>query len=156
MEFLCNLTLREYSFEHEYALRKFFKEILVDEFDIKEAENGVEKEDLSVYGSGNNKLWIYFDENDNIIGTIGLIEQEDGKTLLKKFYVRKDYRSKKLGYELYKLAERYVIEKKYIEILLGTQQEKMLDAVKFYIRNGFESFMCDEWGYTWYRKVMVY
>ena len=50
MEFLCNLTLREYSFEHEYALRKFFKEILVDEFDIKEAENGVEKEDLSVYG----------------------------------------------------------------------------------------------------------
>lgn len=156
MEFLCNLTLREYSFEHEYALRKFFKEILVDEFDIKEAENGVEKEDLSVYGSGNNKLWIYFDENDNIIGTIGLIEQEDGKTLLKKFYVRKDYRSKKLGYELYKLAERYVIEKKYIEILLGTQQEKMLDAVKFYIRNGFESFMCDELGYTWYRKVMVY
>lgn len=83
MEFLCNLTLREYSFEHEYALRKFFKEILVDEFDIKEAENGVEKEDLSVYGSGNNKLWIYFDENDNIIGTIGLIEQADGKTLLK-------------------------------------------------------------------------
>ena len=156
MEFLCNLTLREYSFEHEYALRKFFKEILVDEFDIKEAENGVEKEDLSVYGSGNNKLWIYFDENDNIIGTIGLIEQEDGKTLLKKFYVRKDYRSKKLGYELYKLAERYVIEKKYIEILLGTQQEKMLDAVKFYIRNGFESFMRDELGYTWYRKVMVY
>ena len=156
MEFLCNLTLREYSFEHEYALRNFFKEILVDEFDIKEAENGVEKEDLSVYGSGNNKLWIYFDENDNIIGTIGLIEQEDGKTLLKKFYVRKDYRSKKLGYELYKLAERYVIEKKYIEILLGTQQEKMLDAVKFYIRNGFESFMCDELGYTWYRKVMVY
>ena len=156
MEFLCYLTLREYSFEHEYALRKFFKEILVDEFDIKEAENGVEKEDLSVYGSGNNKLWIYFDENDNIIGTIGLIEQEDGKTLLKKFYVRKDYRSKKLGYELYKLAERYVIEKKYIEILLGTQQEKMFDAVKFYIRNGFESFMCDELGYTWYRKVMVY
>ena len=156
MEFLCNLTLREYSFEHEYALRKFFKEILVDEFDIKEAENGVEKEDLSVYGSGNNKLWIYFDENDNIIGTIGQIEQEDGKTLLKKFYVRKDYRSKKLGYELYKLAERYVIEKKYIEILLGTQQEKMFDAVKFYIRNGFESFMCDELGYTWYRKVMVY
>lgn len=102
------------------------------------------------------KLWIYFDENDNIIGTIGLIEQEDGKTLLKKFYVRKDYRSKKLGYELYKLAEGYVIEKKYIEILLGTQEEKMLEAVKFYIRNGFESFMCDELGYTWYRKVMVY
>lgn len=156
MEFLCYLTLREYSFEHEYALRKFFKEILVDEFDIKEAEKGVEKEDLSVYGSGNNKLWIYFDENDNIIGTIGLIEQEDGKTLLKKFYVRKDYRSKKLGYELYKLAEGYAIEKKYIEILLGTQEEKMLDAVKFYNRNGFESFMCDELGYTWYRKVMVY
>lgn len=85
-----------------------------------------------------------------------MIEQKDGKTLLKKFYVRKDYRSKKLGYELYKLAEGYVIEKKYIEILLGTQEEKMLDAVKFYIRNGFESFMCDELGYTWYRKVMVY
>lgn len=125
-------------FEDRYnkQVNDFIISILVDEFRFEECRKELEEQDNFEYIKAGGSFWIAVDENDNIIGTIGLRKYNDKEAELKKLYVRKDYRGKGLSKELYNIMIKKSLDDKLNRIFLGTYEE--LDvAIKFYLKRGF-------------------
>jgi len=87
------------------------------------------------YFNNNGKFWLAI-ENDELIGTIGLMNKGDGNGVLKKFFVRKDYRNRKIGLALYEKFYEYVLENNFKHILLDTPSVA-LSSHNFYEKAGF-------------------
>ena len=89
------------------------------------------------YCSKNGNFWVAL-ENDDIIGTIALIDIENDQSCLRKMFVHKDYRGKEkgVGQSLFDALFNWCREKNIKEVYLGTI-DTMIAAHKFYIRNGF-------------------
>lgn len=87
-------------------------------------------------------FWIAL-EGDEVIGTIGLAVKENSCGILKKFFVHKDWRGKKLGLALYnKLLERAKnLELSSIVLDTPTIAAK---AHRFYERAGFRRVEASE------------
>jgi len=49
------------------------------------------------YLTNGGGFWIAVDDNDKVIGTLGLQKRENNTGILKKFFVHKDYRGKVFG-----------------------------------------------------------
>ena len=100
-----------------------------DQPDLLDVEN--------FYCSKNGNFWVAL-ENDDIIGTIALIDIDNNQSCLRKMFVHKDHRGKekRVGQSLFDTLINYCRCKGIIEVYLGTI-DTMLAAHKFYIRNGF-------------------
>ena len=96
----------------------------------------------SNYEKNGGEFWTAV-ENDEVIGTIALMDRGNGNSVLKKFFVRKDWRSKKIGYELYKTLLTYVKEKNIKYIVLDTPSVAKVSH-KFYERAGFKKITKEE------------
>ena len=89
------------------------------------------------YISKNGQMWLAVDNtNDTVIGTISIIENEKGIGELKRFYVEREYRDKKIGYALYTIAEEYSIYKNFNALYLASGAE-LKKAHEFYEKNGW-------------------
>ena len=89
------------------------------------------------YQAGNGNFWIAKVE-DNIIGTIALLDIGNGKSALRKMFVDRNYRGKEFGIGQ-KLLNNLIVwakQKSITEIYLGTT-EKFIGAQRFYEKNGF-------------------
>ena len=89
------------------------------------------------YCSKNGNFWIAL-EDDEVIGTIALIDIDNNQSCLRKMFVHKDFRGKEkgTGQLLLDALINWCREKNIKEVYLGTI-DTMLAAHKFYIRNGF-------------------
>ena len=89
------------------------------------------------YCSKNGNFWIAL-ENNEVIGTIALIDIDNDQSCLRKMFVHKDYRGKEkgVGQSLFDALFNWCREKNIKEVYLGTI-DTMIAAHKFYIRNGF-------------------
>jgi len=96
----------------------------------------------SNYEKNGGEFWIAV-ENDEVIGTIAIMNKENGNSILKKFFVREDWRSKKIGYELYKTLLAYAKEKNIKYIVLDTPAVAKVSH-KFYERAGFKKITKEE------------
>ena len=96
--------------------------------DLKDIEN-------NYINTGGSLLFAYDTNNKKIVGTIA-IKFENDVALLKRFYVDKEYRGKKVGYLLYNNLEKQIIIKKINKIYLTTGNN-LKTAHKFYERNGW-------------------
>jgi len=96
----------------------------------------------SNYEKNGGEFWIAV-ENDEVIGTIAIMNKGDGNSVLKKFFVREDWRSKRIGYELYKTLLAYVKEKDIKYIVLDTPSVAKVSH-KFYERAGFKKITKEE------------
>lgn len=100
---------------------------LDDQPDLSDIPSCYEK-----YGGG---FWIAV-ENDDVIGTLGFMNYGGGNAVLKKFFVRSDWRGTKVGLALYERVLRCLTENNYHQILLDTPSVAR-DSHVFYEKAGF-------------------
>ena len=125
-------------FENRYneEVNNFIISVFVDEFGFEECRKELEEQDNYEYIQNGGDLWIALDDEDNIIGTIGLKKHNDNDVELKKLYVRKDYRGKGVSKELYNIMLEESKKDNFNRIFLGTY-DKLETAINFYLKRGF-------------------
>jgi len=87
------------------------------------------------YQKNGGQFWIAV-ENEKVIGTIALMNYGNGNSVLKKFFVEKNYRSKKVGCALYMRLKQYAQANMINTIILDTPSVAK-ESHKFYERSGF-------------------
>ena len=90
------------------------------------------------YQTNNGNFWIA-KIDDEIIGTIALLDIGNYKVALRKMFVDKNYRGKEtgVGQKLLNTLINWTRYKGFKEIYLGTT-EKFIAAQRFYEKNGFK------------------
>lgn len=134
------VNIQEYSPRYKEKILELIENIQKTEFNItttREQQQDLDSIDV-YYQTGNGNFWIALDEDDAVIGTIGLKDIGNNKLILRKMFVRKENRgeqfqvSSSLLMTVFKWAKRKGIE----SIYLGTT-EKYFAAHRFYEKNGF-------------------
>jgi N-acetylglutamate synthase-like GNAT family acetyltransferase len=89
------------------------------------------------YQNGNGNFWVATVDN-NIAGTIALLDIGNQQVALRKMFVKANYRGKEfgVGQALLNIVFEWCKEKKIREIYLGTAAI-LLAAHRFYEKNGF-------------------
>ncbi len=102
---------------------------IADQPDLLDIEN--------FYFKKNSNFWVAT-ENEKLIGTIALIDFDNGQAALRKMFVHNNYRGKEKGVGQKLLAELlgWCKQKNIFEIYLGTV-EQLHAAKRFYVKNGF-------------------
>lgn len=90
----------------------------------------------SAYIAEGGNFWIAIDKGD-VVGTIALMKFNSEWSVLKKFFVQMDYRSKKVGLALYEQLLGYAKTKGVKHIILDTPSVAG-KSHKFYERAGFK------------------
>lgn len=89
----------------------------------------------SCYRKSGGEFWVAV-ENDSVVGTIALMPKDSGNGVLKKFFVHKDYRGKKVGYALYCNFIEFARKNNIRTIILDTPSVARESHI-FYERVGF-------------------
>ncbi len=102
---------------------------LADQPDLLDIEN--------FYFKNNSSFWVAV-EDEKLIGTIALIDIDNGQAALRKMFVHKDHRGKEkgVGQLLLNKLLTWCNDKNITEIYLGTV-EQLHAAKRFYVKNGF-------------------
>ena len=85
--------------------------------------------------TGGEMLFAFDDVVKKVVGTIA-IKYENDIAILKRFYVEKEYRNRKIGFLLYYELEK-IIDKKSINTIYLTTGQELEGAHKFYEKNGW-------------------
>lgn len=93
--------------------------------------------DIQLNYLNNGNFWIAVNGQNEVIGTIALMNKGNGYGVLKKFFVRQDYRSRKVGWQLYQSFLNYAMEHQFKVIILDTSAVAKASH-RFYERNGFK------------------
>ena len=80
-------------------------------------------------------FWIAV-EKEKVIGTIAFMNYGSGNAVLKKFFVRSDWRNQKIGYALYEKLITFLKDEKYKRVLLDTPSVATTSH-RFYEKAGF-------------------
>ena len=88
------------------------------------------------YEKDGGHFWVSLDENGEVAGTIGLMKRKKGLGILKKFFVRKDCRSRKVGLRLYLTLLDFGKKAGISKLLLDTPSVAKASH-RFYEENGF-------------------
>ena len=133
------MEIKEYSNEYEQEVIEMILNIQQKEFNvpvsIADQPDLLNVKDFYCNGLGN--FWIALEE-DRLIGSIALIDIQNGQSALRKMFVHKEFRGKEkaIGQRLLQFVIRWCREKKIREIYLGTF-DKLIAAQRFYLKNGF-------------------
>lgn len=87
------------------------------------------------YQQKGGEFWVAT-SNGNVIGTIGLMLKEHHCAVMKKFFVKKEFRSQKVGLALYRKLIAFAKAANVKHIILGTPSVAHA-AHKFYENAGF-------------------
>jgi N-acetylglutamate synthase-like GNAT family acetyltransferase len=87
------------------------------------------------YEKSGGEFWIAVD-NEEVIGTIAFMNYGNGNGVLKKFFVRADWRGRKLGLALYQTLMKCVKKSGYRQLLLDTPSVAKASH-RFYEKAGF-------------------
>ena len=130
---------------------KFDSEIISLILSIQNDENKIglslqEQPDLRdihrSYQQPGGEFWIALSDGE-VIGTIGLMLKENDCAVLKKFFVKKEFRSRKVGLALYRELLRFATQKGIHHILLDTPAVARA-AHRFYEKAGFRRISTEE------------
>lgn len=141
-----------YSDDLRTQIIEFLKSVAIDEFGFKEWKNYLENKSFEPYKTDYSKFMIVFDNDDNIIATIGGLQVDNETIKLNSFYVKKDYRYHKIGTNLYNELIKYSKKMNYKYMILCTY-DKYDIATKFYQKRGFRIYKNDEFE-RWYKKEL--
>ena len=87
------------------------------------------------YG-GKKEVFFVAEEENEIIGTVGIKEEEDGVALLRRLFVHSDYRSRKYGQTLLEKAIHFCQQQNY-RIINFRSTDRMKPAIELCKKNGF-------------------
>lgn len=94
------------------------------------------------YQRDGGEFWLALDGGE-VIGTIGLMRKEKDCAVLKKFFVKKEYRSQKIGLALYRELRAFAENAGVRHILLDTPSVARASH-RFYERSGFRRIRAEE------------
>lgn len=96
------------------------------------------------YNDKGNFLWIAVNGNDEVVGSIGLERLNDTQSVLRKMFIKKDFRGKNfnLASKLLDILLKEARNQQFTEILLDTPLVTHA-AHRFYEKNGFELISSD-------------
>ena len=129
------IKIIEYEDKYKDAVIYLWIQICIEEFGFEAWENGIRNMENHEFPKNNGKFLLAI-ENDELIGTISLKDIGMPQGMLKGFYVRSDYRSKKLGLHLMNQIIEMAKEMGYNNLVLDTY-EAFESAVRFYQKYGF-------------------
>lgn len=99
--------------------------------------------DISTYYQKNGgEFWLAVEEG-KLLGTIALMNYGNNNAVMKKFFVRSEYRRKKVGYALYQMLIKYAKDKGFRQILLDTPAIAKASH-RFYEKAGFKKIIKSE------------
>ncbi|MFJ8260661.1 GNAT family N-acetyltransferase [Rummeliibacillus sp. NPDC094406] len=133
------ISIEEYRADYQQEVVELILQIQQQEYGIQ-----ITKEDQpdlfeieSFYQKGNGNFFVAI-RNNEVIGTISLLDIENDQVALRKMFVKKEYRGTlyKTASFLLTRAMDYASEKGINQIYLGTTPE-FLAAHRFYEKNGF-------------------
>jgi GNAT superfamily N-acetyltransferase len=134
-----NVRIETYSKKHQHAVGQLIISIQRDEFEVPiTLEDQPDLKNIETfYQTANGNFWVAL-LNDNVIGTIALIDIGNQQVALRKMFVSKLFRGKphNTGQLLMDEAFRWMVSKNVKEVILGTL-DKFIAAQRFYRRNGF-------------------
>lgn len=84
-----------------------------------------------------------FTTSENVVGTIGVMNLGGGIGVLKKFFVRPNYRTRKVGFALYQALEAFCKRAGLATLILDTPSIAQ-DSHRFYERNNFKRIAAEE------------
>ncbi|KHF38213.1 GNAT family N-acetyltransferase [Halalkalibacter okhensis] len=133
--------VQEYSYENQAQVIELILQIQQQEYKIPITKE--EQPDLYTieehYQTGSGNFWVaLYDEN--VVGTISLLDIGNNQVALRKMFVNKDYRgpSYKTASLLLDTAIKWAKERPVKAVFLGTTPQ-FLAAHRFYEKNGFIS-----------------
>lgn len=99
--------------------------------------------DISYYYQQNGgEFWVALSDG-NVIGTIGLMLKEQNCAIMKKFFVKKEFRSQKIGLALYNELLKFAKKSEIQHIVLDTPSVAH-ESHKFYEKAGFRKINVKE------------
>lgn len=99
--------------------------------------------DIPKYYERNGGEFLIAVDNGEVVGTLAFMNYGDGNAVLKKFFVRSDWRSKKLGLALYEQILQTLKNGGFTTVLLDTPTVATASH-RFYERAGFVRIGKDE------------
>ena len=97
------------------------------------------------YQQRNGEFWVALMPDNQVVGTIALIDNGQPFGTIRKMFVRADMRGKERGVaaNLFKILEEKAIENKMSALYLGTVH-KLKASHRFYTKNGFNEILKTE------------
>lgn len=131
-----NIIYKEFNKNYKEEVIELVLGVQQDEFNVSITRE--EQPDLldieNNYQVGGN-FWIAID-NDEVVGTIGLLALDKNILALRKMFVKPEYRGKGISKKLLDIAKQFAKENDFKEIYLGTI-EVYKAALKFYKKYDF-------------------
>jgi N-acetylglutamate synthase-like GNAT family acetyltransferase len=140
------IIIKEYSKEYQEQVVDLILDIQRNEYNIPITLE--DQPDLfkieEFYQSGKGNFWVAIFENQ-IVGTISLLDIGNDQTALRKMFVKKEFRGKEWRTAKLLLDHAICMSEKQsvIDIYLGTTPQ-FLAAHRFYEKNGFKSVDVEE------------
>ncbi|MFS0870309.1 GNAT family N-acetyltransferase [Paenibacillus xylanilyticus] len=141
-----NIDIKEYSSKYQSQVLDLILQIQQQEYHIPITRE--DQPDLleieTFYQKGNGNFWVAA-ANDEVVGTIALLDIGEANIALRKMFVAENYRGKTLqvSSRLLHQAFQWARENAVHDIYLGTTQQ-FVAAHRFYERNGFVSVTREE------------
>lgn len=128
------IKIEQYSEEYRKKVIEFFLKVCVDEYGFEEWKEDIENMDNYTYIDDGGNFWIAVNEENNIIGTIGLRNKGNSVGELKSLYVHKKHREQGIAQDLLNTLINFA--KEYEKLILDTYR-KFERAIRFYEKNRF-------------------
>lgn len=133
------LQFKEQYSEQVYNLIQnlMINDLKMDSDTVLKTTKDLENINYNYIKNGGN-FWIAIDEEiDKVVGTVSIMKLDEQNAEFKRFYVRKDYRNMSIGYQLYKIAEKYAKENKFKYLYLSSGKD-LKKAHRIYKKNGWD------------------
>ena len=130
-----NMKIRAYKKKDKEPIKEFISSILMEIFNVNYTEGLEDLDDID----NNFDVFYIIEKNKEIIGTIGVKNQRDGR--ISRMYIRKSERGKGYGRRLMEKALDFC-KNKYNRLFLTTYPQ--LNSYGFYKKMGFKEFKRDK------------
>ncbi len=90
------------------------------------------------YQQRNGEFWVAMNEQNEVVGTIALIDNGEPFGTIRKMFVKADYRGKEQGVaaKLFSILEKKAMDNNMTALYLGTV-DRLKASHRFYEKNGF-------------------
>ena len=141
--YLDRLRIVEYNSSLRSKIVEYLKSIAIGEYGFTLWLDYLNNKDFTPYETGLSKFIVVLDNEDNIVATAGALRVDDETIKLNSFYIKKEYRSQKIGSTIYNKIVDFAKSKNYKHMILCTF-DVYVEAKMFYKKEGFKLYKKDE------------
>ena len=132
------IEIRQIKAEDINDVRKLIDDVMEGEFSKeKAAYANNDLDDPSIHNGGERETLLVAEEDGIIVGTVAIKQDGPDTALLRRIFVRREYRGKGYGERLLSKAMEFCFANNYKNVTFrGT--DRMQNALKLCLKNGFE------------------